>query len=896
MSEDLITRLNEALEGRYAIERELGEGGMATVYLAEDLKHERKVALKVLKPELAAVVGAERFLAEIKTTANLQDPHILPLFDSGEAGGFLYYVMPFIDGETLRERIDREKQLPVEEAIRIATGVAHALQTAHDQGIVHRDIKPGNILMSRGEPLVADFGIALAVGAAGGSRLTETGLSLGTPYYMSPEQATGDQTVGPASDTYALAAMLYEMLTGDPPYVGSTAQAVLGKIIQGEPVSATTVRKSIPPNVDSAIRKALERLPADRFTGANGFADALGDRDFRYGGEEATAPAARPGRPNGLVMGLATLVVLLAGALGWALTRPAPAPPVQRFTLAPPEDLGPTAGMSFSRDGSSYVYMGVVLGQTQLFHRTLSDLSATAIPGAEGGQWPAVSPDGDEVAFTVSGEVKITGVRGGLSRTLATDAVCCTTWGPDGFIYYRSQEGNLIKRVPAGGGETELVTPPTLDNNLPAFLHVVDGGEVAIFTEFGPDATRIEAIRLATGERNVLTPGTGAFPLDNGLVLFATEEGQIMAAPFDADAMAFSEPPIPVLEGLQIAANGVSRFTASRGGSVLYWTGTALSTVFELVWVSRDGAATPVDEGWTFDSSTDDRGWALSPDGTRLALKAHTDLGNDIWIKELPDGPLSRLTFAEGEERFPRWSPDGERVLFLSDRSGAGNSYLKPWTKRADGAGEAELVYDWERWVAEAHWSPDGEWLILRTGGTAGVTGGRDIFAVRPGVDSEPTPLVVTRYDETAPTVSPDGRWLAYHSDETGRREVFIRPFPDSQGRKVQVSDGGGRAPVWGPSGAQLYYVTNGPTTNGDRDLMVAGIRVEPTLAVLSREVLFNVPEGFYFANNSASYGISADGQRFLIARIAGSGDDFSDLVLVQNLGDELEGRFGGSR
>ena len=253
---DPITRLNAALEGRYRIESELGEGGMATVYLADDLKHERKVALKVLKPELAAaVVGAERFLAEIKTTANLQHPHILPLFDSGEADTYLFYVMPRVEGESLRERLDREHQLPVDEAVQIAKNVAEALDYAHRQGVIHRDIKPANILLQDGKPVVSDFGIALAVGSAGAARLTETGLSVGTPYYMSPEQATGDQYVGPPSDTYALAAMLYEMLTGEPPYMGNTAQAVLGKIIQGTPVSATEIRKSVPANVDAAIRK-----------------------------------------------------------------------------------------------------------------------------------------------------------------------------------------------------------------------------------------------------------------------------------------------------------------------------------------------------------------------------------------------------------------------------------------------------------------------------------------------------------------------------------------------------------------------------------------------------------------------------------------------------------------
>ncbi|MGD8321973.1 MAG: serine/threonine-protein kinase, partial [Gemmatimonadota bacterium] len=283
MNDSVLDRLNAALEGRYAVEEEIGEGGMATVYLATDLKHNRRVALKVLKQELSAVVGAERFLTEIETTANLQHPHILPLFDSGEAGGFLFYVMPYVQGETLAQRLAREKQLPVEEAVRIATAVANALDHAHRHGVVHRDIKPGNILLQDGEPVVSDFGIAIAVGAAGGSRLTETGLSVGTPYYMSPEQATGDQVVGPASDTYSLACVLYEMLVGEPPYLGNTAQAVLGKIIQGAPVSATSMRRSIPLHVDAAIRKGLEKLPADRFTGAQELARALADENFRHG-------------------------------------------------------------------------------------------------------------------------------------------------------------------------------------------------------------------------------------------------------------------------------------------------------------------------------------------------------------------------------------------------------------------------------------------------------------------------------------------------------------------------------------------------------------------------------------------------------------------------------------
>ena len=245
-------RLKAALADRYQIEREIGSGGMATVYLAQDLKHDRKVAVKVLKPELAAVVGTERFLAEIRTTANLSHPHILPLYDSGEADGFLFYVMPYVEGESLRQRLDRDGQLPVEEAVRIAGHVADALDHAHRHGVIHRDLKPANILFQDGEPVVADFGIALAVSAAGEGRLTETGLSLGTPYYMSPEQAAGDQTPTAASDVYSLGCVLYEMLTGDPPHTGSSAQAILGKILLGEVTRPTKLRRTIPANVEAS--------------------------------------------------------------------------------------------------------------------------------------------------------------------------------------------------------------------------------------------------------------------------------------------------------------------------------------------------------------------------------------------------------------------------------------------------------------------------------------------------------------------------------------------------------------------------------------------------------------------------------------------------------------------
>ncbi len=279
-------RLTTSLADRYRIERELGQGGMATVYLAEDLRHHRKVAVKVIHPELAAVLGAERFLSEIHVTATLQHPHILPLFDSGQAEGQLFYVMPFVDGESLRGRLDRERQLPVDVAVRLACEVASALDYAHRQGVVHRDIKPENILLHDGQALAADFGIALAVTSAGGGRLTQTGLSLGTPQYMSPEQAAGEREIDARSDVYSLAAVTYEMLTGEPPHTGHTVQAIIARVLTERARSIRSVRPNVPEHVAFAVEHALEKLPADRWATAHEFAEALQ-------GQAGTAAAGR---------------------------------------------------------------------------------------------------------------------------------------------------------------------------------------------------------------------------------------------------------------------------------------------------------------------------------------------------------------------------------------------------------------------------------------------------------------------------------------------------------------------------------------------------------------------------------------------------------------------------
>jgi serine/threonine-protein kinase len=339
---DISDRLTAALADRYTIERELGAGGMATVYLAHDVKHDRKVAVKALRPELAAVLGPERFLNEIKVTANLQHPHILPLHDSGEADNFLYYVMPYVEGESLREKLNREKQLSIEESIEITKSVASALDYAHRQNVIHRDIKPENILLYDGQPVVADFGIALAVTAAGGTRLTETGLSLGTPQYMSPEQATGDREIDGRSDIYSLACVLYEMLAGDPPHTGSTVQAIVAKVLTDRPRPVRELRDTVPVYVEATLDKALAKLPADRFDSAAQFAEALGAA--QVGMMAPTVTPAKPRVPVRLLTALGFIVIMVGAALiSWSLLWPPETAISERLpvlAVLPPENLG----------------------------------------------------------------------------------------------------------------------------------------------------------------------------------------------------------------------------------------------------------------------------------------------------------------------------------------------------------------------------------------------------------------------------------------------------------------------------------------------------------------------------------------------------------------------------
>ena len=888
---DPIARLNAALEGRYAIERELGEGGMATVYLANDLKHERKVALKVLKPDLAAVVGAERFLAEIKTTANLTHPHILPLHDSGEADGFLFYVMPHVEGESLRQRLDREHQLPVDDAVGIATNIAEALDYAHRQDVIHRDIKPANVLLLDGKPVISDFGIALAVGAAGGGRLTETGLSLGTPHYMSPEQATGDAHVGAATDIYALGCVLYEMLVGEPPHSGSTPQAVLGKIITQPPPLTTEHRKTVPLNVEATVSRALEKVPADRFRGAAELARALADPGFRHGGEVGVGTVAAPGPWRGLTLLFASLFLLAAGVASWSHLRPEPPVPVARFNITPPGESAflpglPGVVLALSPDGQRIVYVGAGPRSPQLWQRGLNDLEPSPIPGTEGADNPVFSPDGASVAFWNGTSLKTVSLLGGPVFTVVREGGLGSRyfdWGEDGLFYFAQGTPNDdfgIFSVPATGGQPERVTDPVEGVARVQIPEALPGGKGLLVTlrREQPTESTIGVVGPDGGTIRELFTGMSARYAASGHIVYATAEYTLMAAPFDLSRLEVTGPSVALLQGIHVRFPGLgAHFALSETGTLVYRK-RATREGFQAVWVDRSGTVTEIDPDWTFGlNNNDNSGLALSPDDDRLAVTQQRDDGSaDIWIKQLDRGPLSRLTFDGGPNRRPSWSPDGEYLTYI-----AGGNVRRA---RAGGTGEVTTLVDAERNIPEAFFSSDGEWLVYRAGSPSS-NSNPDIFALRLGVDSVGRALLVEDYTEMVPALSPDGRWLAYVSDETGRGEVYVRPFPDVNSAKRQVSTAGGFKPVWSHSGRELFYLRP-PALDGNWEMIAVEVIDDPTFSAGRQDVLFSAVDFFV---SIGGYDVTADDQRFVMLRKSESVAEKEELILVLNFFEELK-------
>ncbi len=882
---DPLTRLQNSLAGRYAVVREVGAGGMATVYLARDVKHDRHVALKVLRPELGAVLGVERFLSEIKVTANLQHPHLLPLFDSGEADGLLFYVMPYVEGESLRARLDREHQLPVDEAMRITLAAASALEYAHRAGVIHRDLKPENILLQHGEPVISDFGIALAVSNAGGARVTQTGLSLGTPQYMSPEQATGDRDVDGRSDIYSLAAVLYEMLTGEPPHQGKTAQAIIARVLTEKVNSVRVMRDTVPAHVDAALLKALAKLPADRFASAAEFSGAL-----RNPSSAATATAVtgtRTTEASGFrhpwwsrarpVLPWALAAVGIGAAVLAYGSRTVTPPMVVKFRIPIPPSVGfgpANSPLAVSPDGSAIVVGSLVQNAGGLFVRPLGSTDLTPIPGTQGARWAFFSPDGSSIGFsTLAGLMRVPRT-GGPAVTIAANASGAgrASWSErDEIVYVRSDTAGLWL-VNADGGRPRRLTVPdsALDERLHRTPRFLPGGNAIVFSITSLDGSR-RTLAAATLDGTVTRLGQeGSAPryVNDGLLFFEDMAGTVLAAPFDPGKLAITGPPRPVLQGVFQQITGVGLWDVAPNGTMVQF-GSAEAGL--LVEVERSGAETPMlAEPGLF------RRPSVSPAGDRVVVEVARGAGaptpaggTDLWMVDRADRTMSRFTFGE-TSMDPVWTRDGKRVAYarLARSTATYDIFWQP----SDNSGAAEPLYE----ALGSQWpygfTLDGK-LLLDEAVERNPT--RVSTVPVPVNGATATPLIESEYTNRLGQLSRDGKWIAYTSTESGRTDVYVRPYPSLNG-KWAISASGGDQPRWNPNGRELFY------RDGSRIVSVT-IATSPTFTVLGRRPLF---EDVYDRAGTLNWDVLPDGNRFVLIKPPQTS---AQLLVTVNWPEELK-------
>ncbi len=788
-----------ALAERYRIERELGSGGMATVYLAEDVRHRRKVGVKVLHPELSAVLGVERFLKEIELTANLQHPHILPLFDSGEAAGQLFYVMPFVEGETLRSCLERTRQLPIPEALRIAREVADALAYAHSRGVIHRDIKPENILLQGGHALVADFGIALAVQQAGGSRMTQTGLSLGTPQYMSPEQAMGEKAIDARTDVYALGAVLYETLTGDPPFTGSTVQAIVAKVMTERPASIRTTRDTVPPNVEAAVMTALAKLPADRFEGAREFLAALDDSRFAptisIESPSARAVATRTSR---LPLAISAAIALVSlGVAAWALTRgerSAPQAMVQAIIETPNgnPDLG---RFGVSPNGDRFAFCtdeGIAL-------RDSAQREYRMLPSTERCESPVFGPDGRWIAYQADGKVSKVPVAGGTPvRIPIPDSISASrvTWGADGTLAFES--GDRIGVIGADG-----VTRMLRNAVGGAPRLTLDGkGLFYVDTRSG---SRLKYYNLASDSvTEVVTDASEGQLLPSGKIVYCSSLGGLYVMSFDARTHKATGSPTPV--ALDVQPNGTwAPFVITSNGTLVYRAGKDP----EMRVVIR----APSGKTDTLPLAPRTLGYVrFSPDGKLLALTVGSARGTNrhTAFYDFARNTLTRFTM-DGGGHSPVWSPDGTQLAYT--REGPGTDAEDIAIQPVDGSKQPRLMQAMPNDQHSTSW-PNDSTLVFTSNGAprslGGTLGGGTTFVIDPRTGKAPRAYLTAPYGESEAVVSPDGQWIAYTSRESGRNEIQVRRFtmPQPTGKWLVSSTGGQRA-RWAPDGRTIYFVND---------------------------------------------------------------------------------------
>jgi eukaryotic-like serine/threonine-protein kinase len=796
--------------------------------------------------------------------------------------------MPFIDGETLRARLDRETQLGVDESVRIACDVADALHHAHSNGVVHRDIKPENILLANGRPMVADFGIALAVSAAAGGRMTETGLSLGTPHYMSPEQATAEKEISARSDIYSLASVLYEMLAGQPPHLGGSAQQIIMKIITEQPAPVTQYRKAVPSHVAAALAQALEKLPADRFASAKAFAEALANPAFTF----RTHPAGGYDRQRGwnrattgMAVLAAALAVLLLVSMGSRSAQPAAERQVVRFALADDAslriDAGSTRPFAVSPDGSTIVFRAsTATTPVQLWVRTIGDTRARPLDGTANGVNPAISPDGQWVAFMVaSRELRKVPINGGDVVRIATLAsvTAALSWSSNDEIYLEQiGPDDAIQRVNANGGRVETAIPfdtAAGETRQRRPLVLRDHGLV-VYGSSTPDLDEATLVlyRIADGRRVRLgIPGIGPLAFLDGHLVYSRADGTLTAVPLDVRGMRIAGTPVPLTPRVAALTTGTAA-GLSEGGTLVYGAARGAAAA-RLDLVDSTGLVMRRIPG-EFAVTEPPR---FSPDGRRILLSFGSESGqagrgaalrmyvSDLWVVDVVSGEPQRVT-SDNVAAAPSWTADGRRALY----SRAVDGGFELWSIPVDGTAPASRLVQLDGIPVASAMVPGDSSVIVQARRSRNSSG---VALIRAWLDgSARTDTLLAWHGEGVrpgdPRVSPDGQWVAYTDRTTS--DVWVRSLTGTSAMQVSAISSEDNPVVWGADSRQLFYATS-------QGLVAIELQTSPTLGVGRRRVIPGFP-------HDRDYDIAPDGRTFVIVTPVRS---TSDIFVTVNWADE---------
>jgi serine/threonine-protein kinase len=889
--------------GHYQIVSALGKGGMGEVWRARDTTLGREVAIKTLPDEFAQDVDRlVRFEREARLLASLNHPNIAGIHGLEEHGGTRFLVLELVEGDTLADRI-QQGPIPVEEALKLALQIAEALEAAHERGVIHRDLKPGNIKVTdEGQVKVLDFGLAKAfagetgdVGVSNSPTLsmaaTQAGVILGTAAYMSPEQAKGRPT-DTRADVWAFGCVMFEMLTGRQVFAAEDVSTILARVLDRDP-DFTALPKDLHPRLRDVLRRCLQKNAKQRY---HAIADVRFDIESVLADPSGVlvhpVAAVARGVPQSKLPWIAAVVTgAIVAGLGIAFFMRAT--PVEPIHLNMIHSVAERLGNGFdndvvvSPDGERIVYLADSesgdASAGKLYMRRLNAFEPVLL--ADSARAPFFSPDGQWVGFFAGTTFQLmkVAVTGGPAFPIGGPDTGArgATWGPDDTILFATNDPSTgLSRIAADGGMAEVLTTPDVeagetDHVLPEFL---PGGRTALFTitnRQGIGNSQIALLNLDTGTYRVLIQGGshGRY-VGSGHIVYGVA-GTLRAMAFDLDSLEVRGTPVPVVDGVITKPTGAASFSVSSDGTLVYLAGDATGAFQRnLVWVDRNGREEPI--------SAPPRNYQyprLSPDGTRLALDSR-DEENDIWIWDFARQNLARLTFDPGFNRGPVWTPDGSRVVFSAARDGAENIY---W-QSGDGSGTPELLVESPVMNAQIFphaFSPDGTQLLFTNTNPP-----RDIFLS--SVDgSQVEPLMATSFSEFNPSVSPDGRWLAFESDESGRFVVYVRPFPEVQTGRWQISTAGGTRPLWSRDGRELFYLE----TQGR--LMSAAVENGPTFVHRTPRMVF---EGGYAApNQGRTYDVSADSQRFVMIKNA-TGDAGGDAApphinIVLNWFEELKAR-----